>query len=59
VGGRDYQASRFNRVTLARRQAGSAFKPFVYLAALRPRDGPPLFTAASMIDGKPWSPRNC
>jgi len=67
VGGRDYQVSQFNRVTLARRQAGSAFKPFVYLAALRPRDGPPLFTAASMVDdapltmmvdGKPWSPRN-
>jgi len=67
VGGRDYQASQFNRVTLARRQAGSAFKPFVYVAALRPRDGPPPFTAASMVDdapliimvdGKPWSPRN-
>ena len=67
VGGRDYQVSQFNRATLARRQAGSAFKPFVYLAALRPRDGPPLFTAASMVDdapltimvdGKPWSPRN-
>ena len=67
VGGRDYQASQFDRVTLARRQPGSAFKPFVYLAALRPRDGPPAFTAASMIedapltimvDGKPWSPRN-
>ena len=66
VGCRDCQASQFNRVTLAQRQAGSAFKPFVYLAALRPRDGPPLFTAASMVDdapltimvdGKPWSPR--
>ena len=41
VGGRDYQASQFDRVTLARRQPGSAFKPFVYLAALRPRDGRP------------------
>ncbi len=58
VGGRDYQTSQFNRVTLARRQAGSAFKPFVYLAALHPRDGRPRFTAASMVDGKPWSPRN-
>ena len=34
VGGRDYQASRFDRVTQARRQPGSAFKPFVYAAAL-------------------------
>ena len=68
VGGRDYERSQFNHVTLARRQAGSAFKPFVYAAALRPRDGaPPLFTAASMVndapltlmvDGEPWSPRN-
>ena len=67
VGGRDYQASQFNRATLAQRQAGSAFKPFVYLAALHPRDGPPPFTAASMVDDAPltittdagpWSPRN-
>ncbi len=35
VGGRDYSASTFNRVTQARRQPGSTFKLFVYLAALR------------------------
>jgi len=67
VGGRDYERSQFNHVTLARRQAGSAFKPFVYAAALRPHDGAPRFTAASMVndapltlivDGEPWSPRN-
>jgi 1A family penicillin-binding protein len=34
VGGRDYKASRFNRATQALRQPGSAFKPFVYAAAL-------------------------
>ena len=34
VGGRDFQQSRFDRVRGARRQAGSAFKPFVYAAAL-------------------------
>jgi len=34
VGGRDYGASQFNRVTQASRQPGSAFKPFVYLAGL-------------------------
>jgi 1A family penicillin-binding protein len=34
VGGRDFDESRFNRATQARRQAGSAFKPFVYAAAL-------------------------
>src|SRR5215475_6178948 len=67
VGGRDYERSQFNHVTLARRQAGSAFKPFVYAAALRPHDGAPRFTAASMINDEPvtltvngeaWSPRN-
>ncbi len=35
VGGKDYAASPFNRVTQARRQPGSTFKLFVYLAALR------------------------
>jgi penicillin-binding protein 1A len=34
VGGRDYRQSSFNRAVLARRQPGSAFKPFVWLAAL-------------------------
>src|SRR5205823_5109723 len=67
MGGRDYQVSQFDRVTLARRQPGSAFKPFVYLTALRPRQGVLPFTAATMVDdspitltvnGKPWKPRN-
>ncbi|MGH7279189.1 MAG: PBP1A family penicillin-binding protein [Candidatus Rokuibacteriota bacterium] len=68
VGGRDYGASQFNRATLARRQPGSAFKPFVYLAALAPRDsGAATYTAASLVDdapisvdvaGEPWSPGN-
>jgi penicillin-binding protein 1B len=67
VGGRDYRLSQFNRAVLARRQPGSAFKPFVYLAALTPRQEGPRFTAASLIedapitvvvDGKPWSPKN-
>jgi penicillin-binding protein 1B len=67
VGGRDYSASQFNRATMARRQPGSAFKPFVYAAALRPRDGRPPFTAASLVDdspitlsaqGRTWTPRN-
>jgi 1A family penicillin-binding protein len=34
VGGRDYAASSFNRATQSRRQAGSAFKPIIYAAAL-------------------------
>ena len=67
VGGRDYQASQFNRAALAHRQPGSAFKPFVYLAALRAQEGTPALTAASIVDDSPitltvgrdsWSPRN-
>jgi penicillin-binding protein 1B len=67
VGGRDYLGSQFNRATLARRQPGSAFKPFVFLAALRPHDGTAALTAASLVDDVPitltvgrntWSPRN-
>ena len=38
---------------LARRQPGSAFKPFVYLAALRAHGGPPALTAASIVDDSP------
>ncbi len=34
VGGRDYQASQFNRAVQSMRQPGSSFKPFVYLTAL-------------------------
>jgi len=40
VGGRDFTASNFNRATLARRQPGSAFKPFVYAAAVEDGLGP-------------------
>jgi penicillin-binding protein 1B len=69
VGGRDYGQSQFNRVTQARRQPGSAFKPFVYLAALGqgPRGEPPNFTPTSLLEDRPvtigtgrtaWTPRN-
>jgi len=40
VGGRDFRVSNFNRATLARRQPGSAFKPFVYAAAVEDGFGP-------------------
>ena len=58
LGGRDYRESQFNRATQALRQPGSAFKLFVYLAALergvapndRVRDAP------ITVDG--WTPRN-
>jgi penicillin-binding protein 1A len=64
VGGFDYFKSKFNRVTQARRQPGSNFKPFIYSAALE-KD----FTAASIINDAPvvfdddsleatWRPEN-
>ena len=40
VGGRDFKASNYNRATLAKRQPGSAFKPFVYAAAVEDGLGP-------------------
>jgi penicillin-binding protein 1B len=49
VGGRSYDESQLNRATDARRQPGSAFKPFVYATALSSRS----YTAASMISDTP------
>jgi len=58
VGGTDYVSSIYNRATQAQRQPGSAFKLFVYLAALeagvKPND--PVVDEAITIDK--WSPRN-
>jgi len=62
VGGRQYERGSFNRAFLARRQPGSAFKPFVYAAALAAG-----FTPASLVDDEPveveqdgriWTPAN-
>lgn len=58
VGGRSYGSSQFNRVTQARRQPGSAFKLFVYLAGLESGLTPDdrVEDAPVTIDG--WRPRN-
>lgn len=58
VGGRDYGDSPFNRVTQARRQPGSTFKLFVYLAAIRAGMTPDstVLDKPVTIDG--WSPTN-
>jgi penicillin-binding protein 1A len=60
VGGRDYHASSFNRATQARRQAGSAFKPIVYAAALERGYSPGtlLRDLDAPIEGaaQPWLP---
>jgi len=58
VGGRDYRASKFNRVTQAKRQPGSAFKPFVFLAAIEAGIDPETkFRDAPIRIGR-WRPRN-
>ena len=58
VGGKDYKASTFNRATQARRQPGSAFKLFVYLAALRSGMTPDSTVDDSPLDWAGWKPKN-
>ena len=58
IGGRSYSGSQFNRAIQARRQPGSAFKPFVYLAALEQGLSPDdIRPDAPLTIGK-WRPRN-
>jgi penicillin-binding protein 1A len=58
VGGRDYQQSQFNRATDAFRQPGSAFKPFVYLAALEQGLTPATMRNDVPVQFGDWSPEN-
>jgi penicillin-binding protein 1A len=58
IGGRDYDASVFNRATQAKRQPGSAFKPFVYLAALESGISPWDTRDDGPVDIDGWSPTN-
>jgi penicillin-binding protein 1A len=58
VGGRDYADSQFNRAARALRQPGSAFKPFVFLAALENGFGPDSTVDDSPVTIKGWSPAN-
>jgi len=64
VGGFSYRSSEFNRVTQAKRQPGSAFKPFVYAAALENNYSPNSiildapFIAEQGVGLKNWKPEN-
>ncbi|MGH8866319.1 MAG: transglycosylase domain-containing protein, partial [Burkholderiales bacterium] len=69
VGGRDYRVSQFNRAVQAKRQPGSLFKPFVYLAAFeagREASGQAITPMSTVVDepvtfesgGDSWSPQN-
>ncbi|MEO1277775.1 MAG: transglycosylase domain-containing protein, partial [Planctomycetota bacterium] len=58
VGGRSYRQSQFNRAIKAQRQPGSAFKPFVFLAALESGLTPDTTVYDLPVTIGNWSPRN-
>ncbi|MEW6368369.1 MAG: PBP1A family penicillin-binding protein [Acidobacteriota bacterium] len=64
VGGYDYNQSKFNRATQALRQVGSAFKPFIYCAAIDSGLPPPMLLLDAPVTffdkwtGTPWTPHN-
>ncbi len=58
VGGVDYQKSQFNRAVTARRQPGSTFKPFVYLAGMEKGYTPDTVATDGPIDIDGWEPQN-
>ncbi|MGZ5864173.1 MAG: transglycosylase domain-containing protein [Xanthobacteraceae bacterium] len=58
VGGKNYADSQFNRAVAAKRQPGSAFKPFVYLTALERGLTPDTIRDDKPISVKGWKPEN-
>jgi penicillin-binding protein 1A len=58
VGGRNYAESQFNRAIAARRQPGSAFKPFVYLTALEHGLTPDTVRDDKPVSVQGWRPEN-
>ena len=58
VGGVDYENSQFDRAAMARRQAGSAFKPFVYLTAIERGRTPETPVVDEAIRIGSWEPKN-
>ena len=58
VGGRNYAESQFDRAVMAKRQPGSSFKPFVYLAALERGLTPDTIRDDAPINVKGWQPEN-
>jgi penicillin-binding protein 1A len=58
VGGRNYAESQYNRAVTAKRQPGSAFKPFVYLTAVEAGLTPETIRQDAPLDVKGWKPEN-
>jgi penicillin-binding protein 1A len=58
VGGRNYAESQYNRAVTAKRQPGSAFKPFVYLTAIESGLTPETIRQDAPLDVRGWKPEN-
>ncbi|WP_319532951.1 transglycosylase domain-containing protein [uncultured Cohaesibacter sp.] len=58
VGGKSYRESQFNRAVKAKRQPGSSFKPFVYLASLELGNRPDSLRVDEPISYNGWTPQN-
>jgi penicillin-binding protein 1A len=58
IGGRNHDDSPFNRAVMARRQPGSAFKAFIWAAALDRGDKPEDFRSTAGVAFGPWRPRD-
>jgi penicillin-binding protein 1A len=58
VGGRSYDESQYNRATMAKRQPGSSFKPFVYAAALEAGMTPNTVRVDRPVSYGGWRPKN-
>ena len=58
VGGADYQQSQYNRAVTSRRQPGSTFKPFVYMAAMEAGYTPDTIAQDAPININGWQPEN-
>lgn len=58
VGGKAYSESSYNRAVVAKRQPGSAFKPFVYLTAMERGLTPDTLREDAPVTVKGWSPEN-
>ena len=58
VGGKNFKAGNFDRATMARRQLGSSFKPFVYLKALEEGYEPYSVVVNDFVAYGKWAPKN-
>ncbi len=58
IGGVNYADSQFNRATMAKRQTGSSFKPFVYLTAMEAGYQPTTPVVDEAYNIGPWAPQN-